>query len=362
MKGFWLALAVGCVAAFACGAPSSASSPGQPSSPTPPIAQSRHEPATTAPATAAPAAAAIDGPTASDALSWDDHVGWEPRHHFAPGERSFTRPEGSTLVLEYALGPLFEGLAAHSAGVALRDKPLIARHPAELCNPTLHDAVARLAPDRLLVHIDADLDTQARDCLARLRVADLFLSSCRHDGRLPEVDRCTDGDAQLALIAASDALRDKVRGLAIGFGDEGSWAVLTRFPRLAQLAVRGTALEHANVQAAFDLCNLRELQHVDALNAYSPGAEFPLIPAQCILGWRTFSAWSLEPLRPWLDRPSALPTVLCELERLFVERAEDPDRRTLEAACPRLRELEVMQPTERCERTRADEQMTCRSL
>ena len=101
---------------------------------------------------------------------------------------------------------------------------------------------------------------------------------------------------------------------------------------------------------------------MDALNAYTPGSEFPPLPVQCILRWHTFQAWRLRPLTAWLDHASEFANMPCELERLLASRVEQPHRRTLEAACPRLRELEVMNPLERCERTRPDEQMTCRPL
>lgn len=295
-------------------------------------------------------------------LSWDDHVGWEPRHHFAPGERSYTRPEGAVVTLEYALGPNFVAIAGRSAGMPLEDKPLIVRNAHEPCDPSLRAAIASLRPERLLVHIEADLDTVGRDCLAQLQVPDLFLSTCRHDGALAGMDHCADGDAQLALIAGSDPLREKVRGLAIGFGEERSWALLGRFPRLAQLVVRGTALEHVDPRGAWGLCALRELSYVDALNAYQPGAQFPLLPPQCILRWTTFSAWSLQPLAPWLDQAPSFPTVRCELEHVTAERISEDHRRVLLSACPRLRELEVMHPLERCVRSSADEPLTCRGI
>lgn len=303
-----------------------------------------------------------DEATASFDLSWDDDVGWEPRHVFGPGEVSYTRPEGSRVELEYVLGPQFEAIVARGGGVAVRDKPLIARHPEELCHASLAEAVAHLAPDRLLVHIDADLDVPARDCLANLAVPNLYLSICPHDGAYGSMNHCRDGDASLTLIAASDELRDKVRGLAIGFGEEHSWATLSRFSRLEQLVVRGAALNHVDMRGAFGLCDLQELRYVDALNAHVPGAEFPRIPPQCILGWSVFNAWTLDPLRPWLDQPTAPWGVPCQLERVFVDRVDEPDRRTLEEQCPKLRELDVMEPTEQCRRAGEGDAFVCTAL
>ena len=298
----------------------------------------------------------------SDELSWDSHIGWEPRHHFAPGERSYRRPEGSHIVLEYALGPMFEGIAERSAGMPLQDKPLIVRNARELCDPTLQAAVTNLAPERLLIQIDADLDDTSRDCLATLEVPQLFISTCRHDGAMPTIDHCSDGDAQLALLAANEELRAKLRGLAIGFGERSSWALLTSLTQLTHLSLRGSALLNIDIRGVVELCSLEALHHVDALNANTPGAEFPMIPAQCLLRWRTFKAWSLDPVDLWLENPSAFPTLTCHFEHLFLERVEAQGRQALETSCTQLRELEVMHPTERCTRSNATDSLTCTPL
>ncbi len=291
-------------------------------------------------------------------LAWSTEVGFEPRHRFAPGEVSYRRPEGSWLVLEYVLGPHFEGIAGRSAGRPLDDKPLIVRDAAELCDPRLHAAVARLAPGRLLVHLQTDLDDAARDCLARLDV-DLYLSGCRHDGALPLTDRCTDGDATLARIVASEVLRRRVRGLAIGFGEETSWAALLRFERLEQLVLGGTALEHVDVRAAFGLCAMSTLREVNVLNPNRPGGRLPLLPPGCALGWRSLEAWDLGGLGDQLLRAPDTP---CALERLVAYRVTPAHRRAFEAACPDLRELGVMSPLEWCERASGDVPLRCRPL
>lgn len=317
-------------------------------------------PRVTAERAEAPLEAPVPDHPLTDDLSWDGHVGWEPRHHFAPGEVSFQRPEGSFLVLEYSLplGPGFATLAERSAGIALRDKPLIVRHAAELCHPALQGAVARIAPDRLLVHIDDDLDERARDCLARLDVQDLFLSLCRHDGRLPTIDHCTDGDAQLALIVSSAELRAKIRGLAIGFGEERSWQLLPQLARLSHLAIQGDALANVDVRAAFDLCNLRELHHVDMLNPKRPGNDFDVPVPQCVMRWTTFTSWTLAALRPVM-RASPPPSIPCSLRRVQVWEIEPEERARLGAMCADLEELEVITSQERCRRERRGQPLAC---
>ncbi len=295
--------------------------------------------------------------TATQMLAWAHAVGWEPRQEATRR----TRPEGSYLVLEYAL-PYFEPLARTSAGLPLRDKPLIVRHANELCDATLHEAVQTIAPDRLLIRIDPDLDASSVACLARLDVPNLFLSTCHHDGALPRMDGCRDGDAQLALLAGSEVLRSKVRGLAIGFGDTDSWRQLGRFTRLSHLVLRGDSVQNATYQDTLPLCELEALDYVDALNAYTPGAILPLMPVQCILGWRTLKLWRLDRLQPWLDQVAAFPNIRCHVERLEAYQVSDEHRRTLEQACPRLMELSTMNPLKRCRRTHADETLTCEPI
>jgi hypothetical protein len=236
-------------------------------------------------------------------LAWDDHVGWEPRLRFPPGQISVRRPEGSYLRLETVLAlapPFVTTLLGRSGGVALRDKPLVAR-PEDLCHPALRAAVTELAPDRLLLDLEGDLDAASLACLEALPVPTLFLSTCRHDGALPTMDHCLDGDAQLARLAASPALRDRMVGLAIGLGDEPSWALLASFPRLEHLAVRGEALDRVDPRAADTVCGrLRQLDLLDPLHGQSLHQHphpFPF-SFRCLARLEVFHGRRLPPVEP----------------------------------------------------------------
>ncbi|UJR80189.1 hypothetical protein [Sandaracinus amylolyticus] len=290
------------------------------------------------PAQPAPVQHAESEPVALEtALSWDSHVGWEPPLQFAPGEVTARRPEGTYLVLEHSLlenPEIFVALARTSGGRPLRDKPLIAR-PEELCHPSLLRAVTELRPDRLLVHLRGGLDEAQRDCLAHLPVEDLYVSACPHDGALPLVDVCPDGDAVLALLASSPELRTKIRGLAIGFGEQSSWALLPAFSRLERLTIRGRALDAIDVRAAFALCDHPALRHLDALEANQPGLRFDVLPARCVARFETWHAWTA----PALDGVTS-----CALRDVMVWEMEPAERERYRASCPQLEELQIIRP------------------
>jgi hypothetical protein len=306
----------------------------------------------------------IAGTARADALEWDAHVGWEPRFEWPPGEVSRSRPEGSYLVLEYSLGHgMLRPLAEHSAGVPLRDKPLIVRAGRELCDAELHEAVAGIAPDRLLLHIEASVGEEERDCLARLPVRDLFVSTCRHDGHLA-IDHCVDGDAQLEMLTSSPEIRGRLRGLAIGFDQERSWSLLSQLTALTHLTIRGPALAHLDVRAAFRLCELPALAHVDALIADPPGDTFDVLPPACVMRWSSFASWSTSVPDGFMGQraPPTDVAIPCRLERVRVWSIEPDQRVRLAAACPQLRLLEVARSQERCARRAAGEALSCDPL
>lgn len=261
-------------------------------------------------------------------LAWDRHVGWEPTPTY-DAEGHHARPAGSYLRLRGLLEDpaLFAALARRSAGLPLHDKPLIGRLE-ELCHPTLREVVAEVRPPRLLLFLEGAIDGSQVPCLESLATPKLFISACSR-----ATGGCASGDSLLASLAESEQLRARVAGLGTTLGREASWGHLTHLTALSHLAIRGEALRHVDMAAAFAIVGGGALQTLDALDPTHLGrGGLHLVPARSVARLREV----------WLERAPLHEHVgTCSLERMVVWSIPGSERARWERSCPGVR-LEEM--------------------
>lgn len=190
-----------------------------------------------------------------------------------------------------------------------------------LCSRELSAAVERARPRRLLLSIQSGLTPRAVACLAGLRAQRLYVAGCLPQGSHRETCR---GDAELAALAASDAVRPRIVGLAVDVAATDSLAQLAAFPmlRLLALSTRSRA-----ATADLPLSVLPQLRHLDLAgwqgDVPGNGQLLPLLRQLRTLRWPAS-------LRGPVPQP-------CRLERVSGALTEDGARAL--AACSRLREL-----------------------
>ncbi len=297
----------------------------------------------TSSAPSAPAGAAHHertDPRRAPDFTWDSAVGWERRFEFPPGVTSHHRELGRDYFdLEYVPWDDPELVVQMLSALPELESMSLLLPSKRLCEPALRDSLARAAPSRLLVHLGGDPSAAEWDCLASLAPPELYLGLCPDDGTT--IWRC-DGDAQLDALAQRPNLRERVRGLAVGFSDARHWSSLATYPRLSMLTVRGPvvrlpldpAVQHA-------LCALPDLAYVDLFDASEPGSS-PQLPVECALGLETYEAWQLlDGDREWGMPATPVPeSVPCRLRRVLLWSADEPTRAVL-SRCENLK-LEVI--------------------
>jgi hypothetical protein len=277
-------------------------------------------------------------------LAWDRAVGWDV-DRLPPGVTSGARDPGEYLKLEYAgLERPGRFAAIIAAGVPLRDRSLIAR-PADLCAPAFGQVIAQMKPDRLLLRITGGLGPEGVDCLRRVPVPALYLALCPDDGTT--IWAC-DGDAELVALAAAPGLLGRIRGLAIGFGERKSWALLARLEHLEDLLVRGPVLggdgTAVDVAALATMCGRSDLAVLDLFDAQNLGRNFPL-PADCAYQRVTYAGVDLPRSGPAFDHPDdpAPGSAACKLRRVFLWHLDAAERAALQARCPSLERIETVE-------------------
>jgi len=292
-------------------------------------------PPQTAAAPAAQPPRAAEASSREEELAWDHSVGWEHRVRLPPGQIIGTRDPATYLKLRYAWlkdPKWFKRIV--TAGVPLRDRSLIA-DPAELCDPVFRAVVADLSPDRLFLRIERGLTAAQVECLAQLRPPALYLALCPYES--PYGNDC-DGDTELAALAGNAKVVARVRALAVAFSDRTSWAYVSKFSALEYLALQGTALKQVDWQTVLGICTLPSLRHLDVLDANFPGDSlFGDIPA-CVFPRRTYFGWNMP------DGPQDAGGA-CALRRLMVGSMSESRRAELTAACPALKELDILFPS-----------------
>jgi hypothetical protein len=267
-------------------------------------------------------------------------VGWQRRDAPRSPEDADKRHPATYLQLRYASlddPGVFEMLLDARAW-PLRDLSIVGTGD-EVCHPVFAAAIARRAPDRLLLRLEGPpLTAEHVACVAALRTDALLLSLCPRE-HLSLYDDC-DGDRQLALLAASPELRPRVHALAVAFDQPETWEQLGRFEALEHLTIRGEALRNPAPRAISTVCSLPALRHLDVLDAESPGAEL-VPPWSCVEALHGYTGWHLS-----FDEELALPELPgperpCELRSLLLWSLSDAARSRLQE-CRWLSSIEVV--------------------
>lgn len=197
-----------------------------------------------------------------------------------------------------------------------------------LCSPEVRAIVARDQPSRLLLAVAGGITPKAVACLRELPAPRLYLTGCLYRSHRPG-DAC-DGDAELAALAADEALRPRVRGLALSLGSQSSMEALGRFAELELLALAPARSPEPGVGVeALPFAALPKLRYLD-LTTWTDGERvFTPAALRAIAGLHTLR-WAAH-----LAGPIPAP---CNLARYRSESLGDADVEGL-AACSALREL-----------------------
>lgn len=226
--------------------------------------------------------------------------------------------------LQRILRESFELQLAHSA---LPETTLVVDEQV-VCSPGLLGAVERARPHRLLLTIRGGITAKVASCLGHLPTERLYLTGCLYRSHRPE-DRC-DGDAEVAHLAADDAVRGRVRGLATSLGQLGSMKHLAAFPALEYLAVASGATPEPGLGVqTLPFEALPHLRYLDTSNWTDTETVFSPAALEGLARLHTLR-WASH-----LGGPLAAP---CALERYGAGAISDDDATAL-AACGRLREL-----------------------
>jgi hypothetical protein len=269
-----------------------------------------------------------------------DSVGWQRRDAPVSPDDPDLRHPSTYLQLRYASldePALFDMIL--DGAQPLRDLSLVASGD-EACHPTFAAAIARRRPDRMLLRLEGTITAAHVACVAALETDALLLSLCPIEHNIV-YDDC-DGDEQLALVAASPALRSRVHALAVAFSEPTTWPLLARFPALEYLTIRDEALRNPGPDAIAAVCSHPGLRHLDVFDAQNPGAEL-VPPWACVKSLQSYAGWRLsfddemplpEPLAP--EQP-------CNLRALLLWSLSDAARSHLQG-CRALSSIEVVQP------------------
>lgn len=196
-----------------------------------------------------------------------------------------------------------------------------------LCSKELAEVVAKARPSRLLLAMEGGLSPKSVGCLRSLRADRFYLAGCLYRDHRP--DAC-DGDAELSALASDEALRPRVRGLAVSLSKVDSVKTLGRLSELEYLALspgRG-----APDEALFDALPFNELNHVRYLEASGENHHASAFTPD---GLRFIGR--LHTLRWYGDIDGPIPAP-CALERISFDRMRTRDVEAL-AACQALKEL-----------------------